>query len=112
MNETKVSVAMATFNGAKHIRDQLASLTQQTLIPAELVITDDRSTDETVSIVNDFARTAPFPVIIHSNSTRLGFRANFLKASALTSSALVAFCDQDDKWYPTKLKEAVGIFSD
>lgn len=98
-----ITVAMATYNGARHIREQLDSLAAQTRLPAELVVCDDQSGDETVAIVRDFAQTAPFPVRVVVNDERLGWRGNFLKAAGLATSDLIAFCDQDDVWYPQKL---------
>jgi glycosyltransferase involved in cell wall biosynthesis len=107
-----VSVAMATCNGQKYIRRQLDSLAAQRQIPAELVITDDKSEDNTISIVDAFARTAPFPVRIYQNEARLGYRANFMRAAGLCQSELIGFCDQDDYWYPQKIEMSVKPFSD
>lgn len=98
-----ITVAMATYNGGRHIREQLDSLAAQTRLPAELVVCDDQSGDDTVAIVRDFARSAPFPVRVEVNPERLGWRGNFLKAAGLATSDLIAFCDQDDVWYPHKL---------
>ncbi len=106
-----VSIAMATYNGARFIREQLESLASQTRRPDELVVTDDASTDATVAIVTDFGATAPFPVRIHVNQSRLGYRANFMSAMALCTSDYVALCDQDDVWEPTKLEIAVSAFA-
>ena len=86
-----VSVAMATYNGQKHIRRQLDSLAAQSQVPTELVITDDRSADETVPVIDAFAKTAPFPVNVYRNETRLGYRANFMRAASLCRSELIAF---------------------
>ena len=94
---------MGTYNGAPFLREQLNSLAQQVVQPIELVICDDTSTDATGSIVHEFARSAPFPVHFEVNSTRLGFADNFLKAARLCRGELIAFCDQDDVWYPEKL---------
>jgi glycosyltransferase involved in cell wall biosynthesis len=98
-----VSIAMATYNGAPYLPAQLESLAAQTVKPAELVVCDDGSSDATADVVRNFARTAPFPVILHTNSHRLHFADNFLKAARLCSSEYVAFCDQDDLWRPRKL---------
>lgn len=108
---TAVSIAMATSNGANFIRAQLDSLAAQTHLPAELVITDDCSTDDTSAIVGEFAATAPFPVHFHRNPVRLGFRGNFLRAASLCTGALIAFCDQDDIWDPTKLATVCALFA-
>lgn len=106
-----VSVAMATYNGARHIQQQLDSLAAQSCPPAELVISDDRSEDDTLAIIQDFAETAPFPVALHVNSDRLGYRRNFMQAARLSRSELIAFCDQDDRWYPHKLAVIVEAFT-
>ena len=107
-----VSVAMATYNGQQHIQRQLDSLAAQSHVPAELVITDDRSDDDTLAIIDAFAKTASFPVKVFRNETHLGYRANFMRAASLCRSELIAFCDQDDYWYPQKIAVSVKPFSD
>ena len=100
----KVSVAMATYNGAAFLREQLSSIVGQTMLPAELVVSDDGSTDDTLEIVRDFAKTALFPVVIAPKTERLGFADNFLHAAEACRHELVAFCDQDDVWLPKKIE--------
>jgi glycosyltransferase involved in cell wall biosynthesis len=107
-----VSVAMATYNGARYIREQLDDLAAQTHLPAELVVCDDGSSDDTIAIVEEFAASASFPVHIHRNPERLGYRANFMKAAASCTSDLIAFCDQDDRWDPGKLELLAAPFAD
>jgi glycosyltransferase involved in cell wall biosynthesis len=103
---------MATFNGEKYIREQLDSIAAQTLLPLELVITDDGSTDATLGIVEDFARTAGFPVRVFRNHKRLGYADNFFKAASLCEGDLIAFCDQDDIWMEEKLLVCSEFFQD
>ncbi|HTI02375.1 MAG TPA: glycosyltransferase family 2 protein [Acidisoma sp.] len=98
-----VSVALATYNGARYLTEQLDSIAKQTLRPAELVISDDGSTDETLAIVSAFANTAPFLVRILPRERRRGFADNFLYCAGACNNELVAFCDQDDVWLPEKL---------
>jgi glycosyltransferase involved in cell wall biosynthesis len=107
-----VSIAMATYNGQEFIRDQLDSLAAQQHLPAELVITDDGSTDKTLAVAQEFARRVPFPVRIHQNDRRIGFRSNFMKAASLCTSEVIAFCDQDDIWSFRKLALCVEPFRD
>ena len=108
---TTISIAMATYNGARFIREQLDSLADQTLLPTELVITDDGSTDETLSVIGEFAKTAPFPVRIYSNEHRLGYRSNFMKCVTHCSGEYISFCDQDDIWHKDKLYIIMTEFS-
>jgi hypothetical protein len=98
---------MATYNGAAYLSEQLQSLARQTKRPAELVVTDDGSTDDTLSLLAAFSRSAPFPVRVIGNDVRLGYRANFMKAAGLCTSDIVAFCDQDDVWLDGKLQYCV-----
>lgn len=107
-----VSVALATYNGARFLPAQLASLAAQTHLPAELVVCDDQSSDATIAVLEDFARAAPFPVRIHRNPERLHFGGNFLKAAGLCSGAYVAFCDQDDRWRADKIARSVAALAD
>ncbi len=100
----RISVAMATFNGAKYLTAQLDSLAAQRVLPIELVVCDDGSSDETLEIVEGFATRAPFPVLLHRNPVNLGFAENFLKAARLCSGDWIAFCDQDDVWLPNRLE--------
>jgi glycosyltransferase involved in cell wall biosynthesis len=116
-----LSVAMCTFNGARFLPEQLDSIAAQTRLPEELVVCDDGSTDDTVSVAEAFARTAPFPVRVLLNERRLGFTRNFTRAISLCTGDLIALSDQDDVWHPDKLafqehtlrSEAAGaVFTD
>ena len=106
----QVSVAMATYMGAAYVVEQLSSILEQSTPPAEIVVCDDRSSDGTVRLVSDFARTSPVPVRLVVNDERLGWRANFMKAASLCESELIAFCDQDDVWDRRKLELIVTAF--
>ncbi|RZL29149.1 MAG: glycosyltransferase family 2 protein [Sphingomonas sp.] len=110
--QPRVSVAMATYNGARFILEQLDSIAAQTVPPAELVVTDDASSDDTVAIVKAFAEVAAFPVRIYENAVRLGYRHNFMRNVALCTSDIIALCDQDDVWYPDKLERMLAPFAD
>lgn len=112
MGLPSISVALATFNGEAHLSQQLADLTAQFYLPAELVVCDDCSTDHTLELIRAFAASAPFPVRVLRNSERLGYRKNFVTCAGLCRSELVAFCDQDDRWSPDKLKSLVPHFDD
>jgi rhamnosyltransferase len=109
---TSISIAMATYNGGRFIREQLESLARQTVLPMELIITDDGSTDDTLKVVADFAQQAPFPVEVHRNTNRLGYAANFMKCANLCRGELIAFCDQDDVWQTRKLELCADALTD
>lgn len=99
----KISVAMCTYNGERYLSEQLRSIADQTLHPAELVVCDDRSTDRTLALLAAFRETVPFPVRLTRNKTNLGSTQNFAQCIALCNGEAIALCDQDDSWKPEKL---------
>jgi glycosyltransferase involved in cell wall biosynthesis len=99
----RISVALCTYNGGRYLDAQLDSILGQTRPPAELVVCDDRSTDDTLAILDRFRQRAPFAVRIERNPETLGSTKNFEKAIGLCSGDLIATCDQDDVWFPEKL---------
>lgn len=103
-----ISVAMATYNGEQYLREQLESLADQSILPDELVVGDDGSTDRTLEILEEFRKGAPFPVHIHINDSNLGYARNFLATAQRCRGDWIAFCDQDDVWLPNKLADAVS----
>jgi glycosyltransferase involved in cell wall biosynthesis len=108
----RISIVMCTYNGASFVGQQLASLAAQTLPPNELVVCDDRSTDDTVRIVRDFASRGPFPVRVEVNDQNLGVWGNFARATSLAGGEWVMLCDQDDIWRPHKLERFAAEMTD
>jgi hypothetical protein len=102
-DRAKISVAIASYNGAAFIAEQLASIAAQSRLPDELVVSDDGSQDATCAIVEDFAKTAPFPVRLLRQAVRLGVLENFYAAFVACTGDLLVYCDQDDVWMPEKL---------
>ena len=110
MAET-ISIAMATYNGARWLGTQLDSFANQTRLPDELVVTDDGSTDDTAAVVAAFAEAVSFPVRFVRNPTRLGFNGNFAHAIGLARGDLIFISDQDDTWYPDKIERIVSLMA-
>lgn len=108
----KISIALASYNGAAYLPAQLASFASQTRLPDELVITDDGSTDTTEEVVRAFAATVPFPVRFERNPTNLGFGQNFNRAMSLCTGDLLMPSDQDDVWLDTKLAHMEAVARD
>lgn len=106
----KISIAMATYNGAKYLQEQLDSFASQSRCPDELVVCDDGSTDRTLEIIEKFSQTVAFSVRVYRNETRLGFAANFGRAMSLCSGDIVFLSDQDDYWFRNKIEVISSIF--
>lgn len=98
-----ISIALATYNGAKYIQEQLDSILNQTIQDFELIICDDCSTDDTWNIVERYS-AEDNRIRIYRNDKNLGFRKNFEGIIPRCKGEFVAFCDQDDVWLPNHLE--------
>lgn len=107
MRNCELSIALCTHNGAEFLDRQLGSLLRQTLVPSELVVCDDASADSSLTMVYNYLKNAPFPVKVNRNSQPLGVVANYSQAISLCSGRYIALCDQDDIWFPEKLKHTM-----
>lgn len=107
----RISIAMATYNGAKYLQEQLDSFLYQTRQPDELVVCDDGSTDATLEILEAFREQAPFDVRIYHNESNLGYIKNFEKALSLCTGDIIFLSDQDDVWFCNKVEKMTSILA-
>lgn len=103
----RVSIAMATFNGERFVREQLESILAQSVSDFELVISDDTSTDGTWEILQEYSEKDN-RIRIYRNNLNLGFKRNFEQAIRLCQADFIALSDQDDIWYPDHLQVLLG----
>jgi len=108
----KISIALATFNGAAFLGEQLDSIKRQSLQPDELIVCDDSSTDDTLEIARRFAREVGFKVVVDAHEKLPTYNENFVRAIGQCSGDIVVLCDQDDVWSDNKLLTAVSEFQD
>jgi glycosyltransferase involved in cell wall biosynthesis len=104
-----ISVALCTHNGERFITEQVRSILAQSYPPAELVLSDDASSDRTVAvataIVEEHNRDhGDVRLVVMENRPALGVAANFAQAIAACTGDLVALSDQDDRWAPERLE--------
>ncbi|WP_354126229.1 glycosyltransferase [Bradyrhizobium sp. RT9b] len=107
----KVTILLAARNGAEFICQQLESYRAQTYSNWELVVSDDGSSDDTMALIHEFAKSVSQRVII-LHGPRQGFWQNFasMVRSPDVSGDLFGYSDQDDVWFAHKLADAVAWF--
>jgi glycosyltransferase involved in cell wall biosynthesis len=106
-----VSIALCTYNGGKYIRKQIDSYFSQTILPDEIVVCDDGSDDDTISIVKEFIDVKKeVKWLLVLNEKRLGARMNFEKAISLCHGDFIFLSDQDDIWNAEKIEQALLYF--
>lgn len=105
-----ISVALCTYNGERYIHEQIDSIINQTVKVDEIVVCDDGSTDETLSIIENFRENTSVDIRIYRNETNLGVCANFQKAVDLCKGDIIFLSDQDDVWHNDKVETIVNYF--
>jgi glycosyltransferase involved in cell wall biosynthesis len=105
-----VSVAMCTHNGGLFIEEQLRSILDQSKPPAQIVVSDDASTDDTIERVKRTIAGSDISTLIIQNPVAFGVARNFEQAISAATGELIALCDQDDSWRSDRLKLLVSAF--
>ena len=104
-----VSVIMNVRNGAATLREAIDSVLAQTFEDWELIVWDDRSTDDSAEIVADY-RDPRIRYFLSPEDTSLGEARS--DAIAHAQGEWLAFLDQDDVWLPHKLRKTDGARAD
>lgn len=106
----KIGVAMCTFNGEKYLKEQLDSILNQTVKVDEIIVCDDKSTDKTIEILEEYSKNNPTIFKIFKNETTLRSVKNFEKAISLCDSDYIFLSDQDDVWKVNKVEKTIAFF--
>ena len=106
-----VSVCMGTYNGETYIEQQLNTILQQTKAPEEVILCDDGSTDNTVSIIERFIRKNGLDGKwkLYRNKINKGYPSNFYYACSLCNEEIVFLADQDDIWKNDKIEKMCRV---
>ncbi len=105
-----IDILMATYNGEEFIEEQLNSILNQSYSNWRLIISDDCSQDNTISIVKEYKNKYPDKILLFQNDRPSGSaQSNFFNAIKYTSANYVMFSDQDDIWLPNKIKDTFNL---
>ena len=100
----KIDILMATYNGEKYLAEQIDSIICQTYKNWNLLIRDDGSSDNTFKILKEYEKKDDRIKIIKDKKRNLGIAKNFEELLKISSSELIMFSDQDDVWKKDKIK--------
>lgn len=112
-----ISVCIATYNGEKYLRQQLDSILAQIGENDEIVISDDCSTDGTLSLIRSYAE-ARIRLLHHDpTSVTTTFPLdrpthNFENALRHAQGDIIFLADQDDVWLPGKVERMLEALQD
>jgi glycosyltransferase involved in cell wall biosynthesis len=103
-----VSAIIPTYNSADYLKEAIESILAQTVLPDEIVIVDDGSTDHTKEVCASFGDKLRYIYQPNDGSFGAGSRAVAMRAAR---GEWIAFLDHDDRWLPTKLEKQLEIAS-
>lgn len=99
-----VSVIVPAFNAAPYLKETLDSVFAQTRVPAEVIVVDDGSTDNTCEIARSYG-----PRVRLLQRHQGGAAAARNLGASQSSGEWLAFLDADDVWVPTKLERQLAL---
>ena len=109
----KISVAIATYNGADYIIEQLDSIRLQSRKVDEVIISDDHSVDKTFEIVEKYIekyKLGGWKIVY--NAIGKGLKDNFYNAICQVTGELIFLADQDNRWFINKAALIEKIFEE
>lgn len=105
----KISVIVPTYNRQNYIKSSIQSVLDQELPKGwslEIIVVDDGSTDDTMSILKSMGKQIKYVKILHSGKPSVPRNVGI----DLSTGKLIAFQDSDDLWIADKLKTQLSAF--
>lgn len=107
----KIEILMATYNGETYIREQIDSIINQTYKNWVLLVRDDNSKDNTVSIIEEYEQKDSRIRLLRDKKGNLGFVRNFEELMANSLEDFIMFSDQDDYWIENRIEKYIEIIT-
>ena len=105
----KVSVCVPSYNYAHYLGSCIKSVLDQTYEDWELVIVDNRSSDNTVEVVRSFSDAR---IRFHQNDTNIGLVKNWNRCVSLATGDYVSILPADDAYLPRMLERSVAMLDE
>ena len=110
MNKLRIHILLAAYNGENFIERQINSIIQQSIKFTQLIISIDKSNDNTSKIIKNFSNEYHGIKTLNSNESYGSAASNFinlLRNVDLKDVGYIALSDQDDIWKEDKLEKAI-----
>lgn len=102
-----IEIILATYNGEKHLHEQMLSLISQDYPNIRILVGDDASTDSTRDIIETFRKQYPDKVVPLFFKQNVGIINNFSRTLELSEAPYLMFADQDDIWFHDKVSKTM-----
>ncbi len=105
-----VSIIMPNYNCSRFIGRAIESVLAQTHTNWELLIVDDKSTDDSVKVIRPYLKDKRIKLSI--NKKNCGAVCSRNKSLKAAKGRYIAFLDSDDAWHPQKLQKQLCFMAD
>lgn len=105
----KVSIIMCSYNSTEYVERAIDCILEQTYKDWELIISDDRSTDNTIKLIEPYLKDKR--IKLHIQEQNLGYVKNKNAAMRLAAGQLITQLDSDDMCPPDRLEQQAGVFT-
>lgn len=110
MSGATVDILLAVYNGEDFLRPFLDSLVGQSFPDFRLIVSDNRSSDRTLCIIEEYrAKFVHAPVILPSADAFVSAHENFARVTEAAESPYIMYADADDVWYPEKVDKTLAV---
>lgn len=110
MEDVLISVIIPVYNGEKYISKALDTVMNQSVLPYEIVIVNDGSTDGTSMAIEDYLKNRNIPInflkVINQKNLGAGEARN--TGLCMATGNWVSFLDCDDEWSTKKIELVVN----
>ena len=101
-----ISVVIPCYNAEPYIREAVSSILAQSFSDFELIIVDDRSTDESSALVRQLYDSR---IRLLENQVRLGISLTRNRGLVEARGKYIAVLDADDISHPLRIEKQVGF---
>jgi len=108
MPKLKISVLMANYNHGHYLTNSLPAIIAQSYKPTEIVVVDDGSSDDSVEILERFARSTPNFRFLRNDRNR-GTLYTINRAIAESTGDYLCFCSADDEVLPGLIEQSLSL---
>lgn len=111
LSKQTVCILLTTYNGDKYLNELLDSIFKQSYQDFIILISDDKSNDSTINIINNYIQKYPNKIIKIESNNRLGSSENFASLLSIAKNypyKYIMFADQDDVWLSDKILNSLN----
>lgn len=108
----EITVLITNWNYGMFLREAIDSVLNQTVLPMEIVIADDGSTDESDEIIREYIEKHPFLITVIKQPQRTGLINNLNSSASWVKTPWMCFLAADDKFDPTYIEKVLKVIKD